>query len=115
MKRCVVGIRRPSDPESPPGKETPTVWFPSMAAVLSEDNQSLLRLIRDRRPKSLTEQAEGENLYWPSYNLDINNPHARAGQEHADPKDLIGAMPSHEADVMRLLGEIEALVAEVQA
>ncbi len=60
MKRCVVGIRRPSDPESPPGKETPTVWFPSMAtmaAVLSEDNQSLLRLIRDRRPKSLTELA----------------------------------------------------------
>lgn len=58
MKRCVVGIRRPSDTESPPGKETPTVWFPSMAAVLSEDNQSLLRLIRDRRPKSFTEQAE---------------------------------------------------------
>ena len=35
--------------------------------------------------------------------------------EHADPKDLIAAMRSHEADVMRLLGEIEALVAEVQA
>ena len=30
----------------------------TMAAVLSEDNQSLLRLIRDRRPKSLTELAE---------------------------------------------------------
>ena len=27
----------------------------TMAAVLSEDNQSLLRLIRDKRPKSLTE------------------------------------------------------------
>ena len=30
----------------------------TMAAVLSEDNQSLLRLIRDRHPKSLTELAE---------------------------------------------------------
>lgn len=59
-------------------------------------------------------KAEGDNMYWPSYNLDINNPHARAGLEHAAPKDLIGAMPSHEADVMRLLGEIAALVAEVQ-
>ena len=43
------------------GKDTPTVWFPSMAtmaAVLSEDNQALLRLICDQRPKSLTELAE---------------------------------------------------------
>lgn len=60
-------------------------------------------------------QAEGDALYWPIYNLDIKNPHAKAGLEHADPKDLIAAMRSHEAEVMRLLGEIEALVAEVQA
>nr|WP_294864218.1 helix-turn-helix domain-containing protein [uncultured Pseudogulbenkiania sp.] len=61
MKRCIVGIRRSGELEPPPGKNTPTVWFPSMAtmaAVLSEDNQSLLRLIRDKRPKSLTELAE---------------------------------------------------------
>lgn len=30
----------------------------TMAAVLSEDNQALLRLIRDRQPKSLAELAE---------------------------------------------------------
>ena len=29
----------------------------TMAAVLSEDNRALLRLIRDQRPKSLTELA----------------------------------------------------------
>lgn len=62
MKRCVVGIRRPGEMEpQPSGKETPTVWFPSMAtmaAVLSEDNQVLLSLIHDKRPKSLTELAE---------------------------------------------------------
>lgn len=62
MKRCVVGIRRPGDSGGAgAAKEAPTVWFPSMAtmaAVLSEDNQSLLRLIRDKRPKSLTELAE---------------------------------------------------------
>lgn len=65
MKRCVVGIRRPGVPgpeaSQHSGKDTPTVWFPSMAtmaAVLSEDNQALLRLIRDQRPKSLTELAE---------------------------------------------------------
>jgi type I restriction enzyme M protein len=59
-------------------------------------------------------QAEGDALYWPIYNLDLKNPHAKAGLEHADPKDLVASMRSHEAEVMRLLGEIEALVAEVQ-
>lgn len=61
MKRCVVGIRRPGDPETAArGKHNPTVWFPSMAtmaAVLSEDNQALLRIIRDAKPKTLTELA----------------------------------------------------------
>ena len=59
-------------------------------------------------------QAEGDALYWPIYNLDIKNPNAKAGLEHADPKDLIASMRSHETEVMRLLGEIEALVTEVQ-
>ena len=36
--------------------------------------------------------------------------HIEVGLEHADPKDLIASMRGHEAEVMRLLGEIEALV-----
>ncbi|WP_151636011.1 class I SAM-dependent DNA methyltransferase [Noviherbaspirillum aerium] len=60
-------------------------------------------------------QAEGDSLYWPIYNLDLKNPNAKAGLEHANPKDLIASMRSHEVEVMRLLGEIEILVAEVQA
>jgi hypothetical protein len=28
-------------------------------------------------------QAEGDALYWPIYNLDLKNPHAKAGLEHA--------------------------------
>lgn len=60
-------------------------------------------------------QAEGDALYWPIYNLDLKNPNAKVGLEHADPKDLIASMRGHEAEVMRLLGEIEALVNEVQA
>lgn len=60
-------------------------------------------------------QAEGDALYWPIYNLDLKNPHARAGLEHADPKDLIASMRGHEAEVMRLLTEIERLVGEAQA
>lgn len=62
MKRCVVGIGHPDHFEArPTGKDTPTVWFASMAslaAVLSEDNRALLRVIRDAKPRSLTELAE---------------------------------------------------------
>lgn len=62
MARCIVGVSglKAADPPGP-HTETPTVWFPSMAtmaAVLSEDNVALLKIIKDRLPKSLTELAE---------------------------------------------------------
>ncbi len=46
------------------------------------------------------------------YNLDLKNPHAKAGLEYAGPKDLVASMRAREQDVMRLLAEIEALVSE---
>jgi type I restriction enzyme M protein len=49
------------------------------------------------------------------YNLDRKNPNAKVGVEHADPKDLVASMRKHEAEVVRLIGEIEALVNEVEA
>jgi predicted transcriptional regulator len=61
MERCVVGIRLPGNQGIGVAKASSTVWCPSMAtlaAVLSEDNQVLLRLIREKRPKSLTALAE---------------------------------------------------------
>ena len=36
------------------------------------------------------------------YNLDLKNPNAKAGLEHADPKELIASMRSHEGEVRRL-------------
>lgn len=61
MKRCIVGIRPLDAPQpTPTGKQVPSVWFPSMAtlaAVLSEDNRALLRLIRQAKPKTMTELA----------------------------------------------------------
>lgn len=49
------------------------------------------------------------------YNLDLKNPNAKQSLEHAAPAELIARMRGHEIDVMRLLGEIEALVGEVAA
>ena len=62
MKRCIVGGRRVDAPVAEGhGHLASTVWFPSMAtmaAVISEDNRAMLRLIHERKPKSLTELAE---------------------------------------------------------
>lgn len=87
----------------------------------SEQKAELQDQLRERKAQqqaheqaAKTAQAEGDALYWPIYNLDLKNPNAKTGLEHADPKDLIASMRGHEAEVMRLLGEIEALVTEVQ-
>jgi type I restriction enzyme M protein len=80
--------------------------------------QSRLRVLKTRQQahdaNAKSAQSEGDALYWPVYNLDLKNPHAKAGLEHADPKDLIASMRSHETEVLRLLGEIETLVHEVE-
>ncbi|MCF5688973.1 MarR family transcriptional regulator [Pseudomonas sp. PA-1-3F] len=62
MKRCIVGIHRPNGAgHHRPRSEMPQIWFSSLAslaAVLSDDNRRLLRLIHEKHPKSLTELAE---------------------------------------------------------
>jgi type I restriction enzyme M protein len=79
-------------------------------AALQDQLRALRAEQQAREQAAKSAQAEGDALYLPIYNLDLKNPHSRAALEHADPKDLIASMRSHEADVMRLLGEIEVLV-----
>jgi type I restriction enzyme M protein len=93
----------------------------AVSAAGNGDKAALQSQLRDLKGKqqahetaAKTAQSEGDALYWPIYNLDQKNPHAKAGLEHADPKDLIASMRSHESEVMRLLGEIETLVHEVE-
>lgn len=50
-----------------------------------------------------------------AYNLDIKNPNAQEGLEHVEPAVLVARMRAHEADVVRLLAEIEKIVTEVEA
>lgn len=58
IRARVVAIAK-GDYELKPGE--PKVWFTSMrslAKVLSDENRSLLRVIRDSKPRSLTALAE---------------------------------------------------------
>lgn len=84
-------------------------------APLEAEQRDLKRRQQQHDEAAKAAQREGDAIYWPIYNLDLKNPHAKAGLEHADPKDLVAAMRAKEQDVMRLLAEIEALVSEVSA
>lgn len=81
-------------------------------AALEAEQRDLKRRQQAHEDAAKAAQREGDAIYWPIYNLDLKNPHAKAGLEHADPKDLVAAMRAREQDVMRLLAEIEALVSE---
>jgi len=76
------------------------------------EQRDLQRRQQEREDVAKSAQREGDAIYWPIYNLDLKNPHAKADLEHADPKDLVASMRAREQDVMRLLAEIEALVSE---
>jgi type I restriction enzyme M protein len=81
-------------------------------ATLETEQRDLKRRQLAHEEAAKSAQREGDAIYWPIYNLDLKNPYAKAGLEHADPKDLVAAMRAREQDVMRLLAEIEALVSE---
>ncbi|CAH2900323.1 MAG: Type I restriction-modification system, DNA-methyltransferase subunit M (EC [uncultured Paraburkholderia sp.] len=49
------------------------------------------------------------------YNLDVKNPNVRQELKHIAPAELVSRMRKHEGEVLRLLGQIEALVGEVAA
>lgn len=58
--RVVIGIRNAQASASDRSHPTPTVWFDSMrqmAGVLSDENRDLLRLMRDRQPRTVLELA----------------------------------------------------------
>jgi type I restriction enzyme M protein len=81
-------------------------------AALEAEQRDLKRRQQAHEETAKAAQREGDAIYWPIYNLDLKNPHAKAGLEHADPKDLVAAMRAREQDVIRLLAEIESLVSE---
>ena len=60
--RAVVGIRTSHLPlRGNRNSPVPTVWFDSwrqLAGVLSDENRQLLRIIRDRQPRTVAELAE---------------------------------------------------------
>lgn len=109
------------------GGPTDTIWYYELplpegrkkysktAPLQFEEFAPVLAWWNDRQEGPNAWKASGADVAARGYNLDLKNPNAKAGLEHADPRELIASMRSHESEVMRLLGEIEALVAEMPA
>lgn len=104
---------------------TETIWYYeqplpqgrkkySKTAPLQFDELApILQWWKKREENAYAWQVSAADVLANNTNLDLKNPHAKAGLEHANPKDLIVSMRSHETEVMRLLREIEVLVHEV--
>ena len=106
------------------GGPTQEVWFYEQPLPAGRKNYSktaplqfeeFLPLIdwwKDRTENEHAWKVPAAAILANNTNLDIKNPNARKGLEHADPRDLVARMRAGEDEVMRLLGEIEALVCE---
>jgi type I restriction enzyme M protein len=68
---------------------------------------------REEGPQSW--KVSADSVVANGFNLDLKNPNAKTAMSHVNPKELVASMREHEGAVMRLLGEIDALISEVEA
>lgn len=62
------------------------------------------------RKLQATEQAAGDAIYWPIFNLDRKNPRSADELEHRAPSDLVESIVLKEQEILRLMKEIQTEV-----
>ncbi|MDR2219484.1 MAG: type I restriction-modification system subunit M [Methylobacillus sp.] len=78
-----------------------------------EEFATCLAWWNDRKETPHSWKVSAADVIAKNYNLDVKNPNAKQELEHIAPMELVARMRQHENEVMRLLGEIEALVGKV--
>jgi type I restriction enzyme M protein len=56
------------------------------------------------------EQAAGDAVYWPLFNLDHKNPNSADALEHLPPQELVASILDKEREILRLMEEIQTEV-----
>ena len=56
------------------------------------------------------EQAAGDAIYWPLFNLDHKNPNSADALEHRPPQELVASILDKEREILRLMEEIQTEV-----
>ncbi|MCL4213031.1 MAG: type I restriction-modification system subunit M [Gemmatimonadales bacterium] len=65
----------------------------------------------NERKRQADEQAVGDALYWPLFNLDLKNPTSADALEHRPPQELVASILDKEREILRLMEEMQAEVA----
>ncbi len=106
------------------GGPTETVWFyeqplpegrkkySKTMPLQFEEFTALMAWWHKREENAQAWKVSAAEVLANNTNLDLKNPHAKNAVEHADPKELIASIRTHEMQVMHLLAEIESLVNE---
>jgi type I restriction enzyme M protein len=63
-----------------------------------------------QRKLQADEQAAGDALYWPLFNLDLKNPNSADALGHRPPKELVASILEKEREILRLMQEIQTEV-----
>ena len=80
----------------------------SVRAKLKTRHEALLAEAARHRELAREEQAAGDAIYWPIYNLDLKNPRAAQDLEHLPPAQLAADILVKERRIMELMEEIRA-------
>ncbi len=65
---------------------------------------------RKERKLQADEQAVGDALYWPLFNLDLKNPNGAEALEHREPRELVASILDKEREILRLMQELRTEV-----
>jgi type I restriction enzyme M protein len=61
----------------------------------------------NERKIQAAEQAAGDAIYWPLFNLDHKNPTSPDALEHRPPGELVASIMEKEREILRLMEEIQ--------
>jgi type I restriction enzyme M protein len=65
-----------------------------------------------QRDRAKSEQAQGDSIYWSTFNLDRKNPHAKDDFEHLPPEQLAEDILQKELRIAEIMREIKDLLAK---
>ena len=84
---------------------------PDGQPVRAEQVQALQVRCADLRAQARAAQAQGDQSYWPVFNLDCKNPHVGETVSH-DPEELLAQYRQMQAEIAELRGQLKAALAD---
>ena len=78
--------------------------------TLEAEQSELNRQILERREFAKDQQAKGDSIYWPIYNLDLKNPNQAEALEHLPPEKLVDSIIKKEERILEIMREIKDII-----